>query len=309
MLSGSVRILNLDQSLTRQQKLCAKFNPAIVDLTDFSSAARHWLTTTTARRINSLLNPRDRNAVTFIGSGDYHHLCSLLIEKFQQPLSLVVFDYHPDWDVMPPRLGCGSWVSNVLKRDNIKKAILVGVSSEDISTFRIQTANLASLKSNRLEIYPWQHGPTAVIARRVPDNVSLEVTRGLFLNKIRWRQLKQENLKGFFTQVLKRIPTKEVYVSIDKDCLRNEESLTNWEEGCFSLEDLMMMLGLIKERFDIVGLDLSGDYSRPRVRNIFKRISLAWDHPRNYSASGKEESLIDATNEQTNIRILELLQA
>jgi len=307
MLSQTVRILNFDNSLINQQKLRAKFNPEIVDLRDFSCAARHWMSAATAAGIQKILLPQDKNNPTFIGSGDYHHISSLLISQFQQPLSLIVFDYHPDWDILPPRLGCGSWISQVLKNDNIKKVILVGISSDDISTFHIQSANLAALKNSRLEIYPWQHPPATVFARRVPDNFSLEVKRGLFSSRIGWRQLKEQNLNVAFPEILKRIPTEEVYLSIDKDCLRREDSLTNWEEGCFSLGDLALMLKLIREKFDIAGVDITGDYSSPSVKNIFKKFTLGLDHPKDYSAAGKEQPLIDAVNQETNIRILELL--
>ena len=91
-----------------------------------------------------------KNRITFLGSGDFHHISSNLINQFNQPCSLIVFDYHPDWDILPPRKGCGSWVSEVLKNKNIKKIILIGVSSSDISTLNIQSANLASLKDNRV---------------------------------------------------------------------------------------------------------------------------------------------------------------
>ena len=307
MLSRTIRILNFDHSLTGQKQLRAKFNPQIVDLRDFFSAARHWMSTGTAAGIQKILLPEDKNSPTLIGSGDYHHISSLLISQFQQPLSLIIFDYHPDWDILSPRLGCGSWITNILKNQNIKKVILVGVSSEDISTWRIQTANLASLKNNRLEIYPWQHRPSSVIFRKVPDNLSLKVTRGLFSSKIEWRQLKEQNLSVVFPEILKGIPTEEVYISIDKDCLRSEDALTNWEEGCFSLGDLALMLKLVRERFDIAGVDITGDYSLPQVKNIFKKIVLSLDHPKDYSASSKAGPLIDAVNQETNIRILELL--
>jgi len=49
--------------------------------------------------------------VSFLGSGDFHHISNILIGRINQPLSVVVFDHHPDWDTLPPRFGCGSWVT------------------------------------------------------------------------------------------------------------------------------------------------------------------------------------------------------
>lgn len=309
MLLKQARILNFDNSLTRQKKLLSHFNPKIVDLRAFSSACRHWMSRRTAGKIKSVLDPRDRNVPTFIGSGDYHHISGVLIRQFQQPLTLIVFDFHPDLDIMPPRLGCGSWMSSSLEMDNIKKAILIGVSSDDISAWRIQSADLGSLKNSRLEIYPWQHRPTTVVLRKVADNASFEVKRGRLSSRIHWQELKDGDLSVLFGRVLERIPTAAVYISIDKDCLRRQDALTNWEEGAMGLDNLLFMLGLIKERFDIAGLDISGEYSPPDTKNILKRISLALDHPKDYSACANTQESIDRVNEDTNIKILELLNA
>src|SRR2546423_6924446 len=41
------------------------------------------------------------------GSGDFHHLSALWIRRLAEPFVLVSFDNHPDWDVRPPRWGCG----------------------------------------------------------------------------------------------------------------------------------------------------------------------------------------------------------
>ena len=45
------------------------------------------------------------------GSGDFHHLSALWIRRLTEPFVLVSFDNHPDWDVRPPRWGCGGWIN------------------------------------------------------------------------------------------------------------------------------------------------------------------------------------------------------
>ena len=129
-----IRVLNLDDSLLAQKTFLKEYSPNIVDLKRYGPRARIWLDSKTARSIANELDPTVKHYPTFIGSGDYHHLSSLLIQQFDEPLTVVVFDHHPDWDIMPPRLACASWVTYVLRRPNIKKVILVGISSEDIST-------------------------------------------------------------------------------------------------------------------------------------------------------------------------------
>lgn len=308
MLSGALRILNFDDSLIKQKRLLEQFHPTIINLTKFGPACRHWMDKKTAGKIGGFLDPELKNAITFLGSGDFHHVSSLLIEQFRSPLSVIIFDYHPDWDIMPPRLACGSWVNRILKMRNILKVILVGVSSSDISSFWVGSGNLNSLKDGRLEIYPYSHPPSKVLFRDVPENISVQVRRGLFYIDIHWQELKDKNLSDFFPQIIKRIPTQQVYISIDKDVLKSDYSLTNWEEGYFELDDLLIMLRIIKMRLDIVGLDITGDYSRMQLRNKIKAICANFDHPKNYTAKNKPETSIDSINEQTNISILESLK-
>jgi arginase family enzyme len=261
-----------------------------------------------ASKIFGYLDPALRSAVTFIGSGDFHHVTALLLGQFRDPLSVIVFDHHPDWDILPPRLGCGSWVTASLGRDNIRKFVLMGVSSEDIGGDSIHSGNLRALMHDRVEIYPYARKPTKVFIRGVPDNISLlEVKRSVFSRTIHWQELKNKNIPDFFLQVIKRLPTKEVYVSIDKDCLKADYSLTNWEEGSFTLEELLMMLAVIKENARIVGVDILGDYSKQDSWGLVRGICARLDHPRNYSAKDKPEDRLIWLNEQTNIKILELL--
>ena len=263
-----------------------------------------------ARMVNEIrrvLRPEHRRAITFLGSGDFHQVSSLLIEQFGEPISVIVFDHHPDWSMLPPKLHCGSWVTDVLKMQNVKKLVLLGVSSEDISSPWIQAGNLSALEDNRVEIYPYRHKPTRTLLRQVPDNESIRVKRGFFSNIVYWKELEKQNVTEFFFHLLERLETKQVYVSIDKDCLTAAHSLTNWEEGYFKLEELLQIVQLIKTHLNIVGLDIVGDYSPSIMRGCGKALLARIDRPKNYSAKGKPKDVACAINERTNMKILELL--
>jgi len=307
MLNKSIRVLNFDDSLTRQQNLLSRYKTEIIDLKGLALEARLWMDKKTKNEIERRIQGSPKNSVTFIGSGDFHHISSILINEFKEPVSVIIFDFHPDLDSLPPHMACGSWVNQILKKKNIAKCILIGVSSDDISSWSLQSANLSSLKDNRVEIYPYMHEPSRVFFKRVPDNVCLEVKRKLLFSTIYWNELKGKNLREFFLSVLKRIPTKQVYISIDKDCLKKEDALTNWEEGYLSLEELLLMLKLIKENLDIAGADITGDYSRICIKNKFKKFFSRLDHPKELAVDGVPEHLVTATNEQTNLKLLELL--
>ena len=309
MLNKSIRVLNLDDSITKQQNLISRYKAEIIDLKEFGPKARLWMNEKTKTRLEEKMQGSSADSVTFLGSGDFHHISSTLINQFHQPLSVIVFDFHPDWDTLPPRFGCGSWISRILENKNIKKCILAGVSSGDISSGWLQSGNLDSLENDRLEIYPYAHKPSRVFFRRIPQSLSFKFKRRLLFDEIYWNELKNKNLKDFFSSILKRLPTKEVYVSIDKDCLKRNYALTNWEEGFLSLDELLLMLDLIKQELDIVGADITGDYSRIDINGKIKGVLSRLDHPAQSLTEKLSESIITATNEQTNLRLMELLTA
>jgi len=306
-LSSQVRILNFDSSVTRQTNLLRQFHPTIVDLQQLGPASRLFMNDATAREVRRVLAPELKSAITLLGSGDFHHVSSLLIEQFTEPISVIVFDHHPDWDILPPRLHCGSWVTQALRRPNVKKVVLVGVSSHDISCPYIHSGNLHALKDDRLEIYPAIHASTRVFFRQVPDNRSVSVRRGLLSSLITWQELRSTDLTARMSQVVKQVTPKQVYVSIDKDCLRADASLTNWETGDLRLGELTQLLTLISQELEIVGLDVVGDYSPPHVKGWLKTLMERLDRPKTFSANGKSEAEITAVNERTNLRLLDVL--
>lgn len=307
MLSNKVRILNFDNSLIRQTRLIERYRPDIIDLTAIGRSCRLWANKKTAAAIGAALQPQARHAVTFLGSGDFHHVSQLLVSRFAEPLTLIVFDFHPDWDILPPSLGCGSWVSRALERRNFSKVLLLGISSDDISSPAIHTGNLHALQEDRLEIYPCAHKPTRVLFREVPDNSSLKVRRSGIASEITWTELQGRNMEMFMAGLLQRCASRKAYISIDKDCLCSAHALSNWEEGRFSLDELLRLLKVIQEIMDIVGLDITGEYSEPAVAGRIKALCSRLDHPAGYSAEGKPLEKINTINEETNLRILELL--
>jgi arginase family enzyme len=309
VLTKSIRILNFDDSITKQKNLLSQYENQVLDLKDLGMQARCWVNSNIRSVIQKRIQNSPKNSITFLGSGDFHHVTELLLAQFDEPLSVITFDFHPDWDTLPPRFGCGSWVNEVLKRKNIAKFILLGVSSADISSFNIQSGNLSSLKDDRVEIYPYSHHPSLIFLKKIPENVSVKTGKRLFFNRIYWDELKNKNLEDFFQNLLKRMPTRKVYVSIDKDCLSNDYALTNWEEGKFSLEEILRLLKLIKQNLDIAGLDITGDYSPIAVKGIFKKITSHLDHPKDIKANTLPESFITALNEETNLKILKLLNS
>lgn len=305
MLSQNIRILDFDASVIKQHSLLARYPHQVIDLRDLAPQARLWMNGRVRSAILGRLGQTRRDCVTFLGSGDFHHISLLLLEQFQEPISLINFDFHPDWDILPPRLACGAWLTQALKMKNILKFVLLGVSSGDISWPGIQSANLASLKDSRVEIYPYAHQPSQVFFRRVPRNISLKAKGSFLRSKIYWEELRSKNPEDFFRSLIKRLPVKKVYLSIDKDCLKNESALTNWEEGKLSLDELILILRLIRDNLEIAGLDITGDYSRISVSGRLKNLLSRFDHPKEVEADKIPAEEITRVNALTNLKILE----
>lgn len=78
------------------------------------------------------------------------------------------------------------------------------------------------------------------------------------------------------------IPTPRVYISVDKDVLR--EAVTDWGSGRLTLPSLIGCLLWLKKRYRVVGVDVCGEYT-PRspwpsrgelaVVTLHERVNLA----------------------------------
>jgi len=290
MLSRRVRLLNFDDSVTRQSDFLARAAATTVDLTVPGPAARLWADCGQAAAIRRALDPGLKDAITFLGSGDYHYVSALLLEQFREPVTLVVFDQHPDWDTLPPWYGCGAWVSRALEQGNVAQVALVGNASADLAFPSVITGNLRAARSNRMLLLPYE-----APRRRVWPWSGLP-----------WRELKADP-PGIFADAIGRLACRQVYVSIDKDCLTAPHALTNWEEGRLTLDQLLGFIGTLRQTCEIVGLDVTGEYSAAPIPGRWKSWCSNFDHPQDFSARGHPPEEIDRVNGRTNQRILELL--
>lgn len=305
-----IRVLDFDHSVRRQKTLLAGFAHEIIDLTFLGPRVRYWMDSGAMAQLDGQIARLKKNAVTFLGSGDFHHVSERLISRFEEPLCVIAFDHHPDWSVLPAHRNCGSWVSRVVWKKNVLKTVLLGNASEDLGWFEILTGNLSALKDDRLEIYPYEHASTKVFFKKIPSNRSIKVKKGgIFASRLHWTELKNQDLAGFLQGLLARLPTRKVYVSIDKDCLQGSFAVTNWEEGKMTLDELLLMLKLIKENAEIIGADITGDYSPIRLTGAFKQCMSSFDHPKNLKVHTLTESDITSINEKTNLKILQVLNA
>ena len=90
----------------------------------------------------------------------------------------------------------------------------------------------------------------------------------------------QDNWREHFELFMANLGSAKVYVTIDLDCLRAEDALTNWENGRFTVADLEWALGKLREQSRIIGGDICGAYSEPKYARWKQRFASEWDHPK-----------------------------
>jgi arginase family enzyme len=196
------------------------------------------------------------------GSGDFHHLSALWARRLVDPFVLVSFDNHPDWDVRPPRWGCGGWVNRALELPHVKKVSVWGCGNFECWWPRQLFGNRRAEREGRLEVHPWADD------RPVSD----QNRRGAIM-RANWRER--------FARFVAELGGSDVYVTIDLDCLRAEDAVTNWESGRFTLDDLAWALTHLRgSKARIVAGDICGAFSPPIYARAKQRFAAEMDHPK-----------------------------
>jgi len=277
-MPAHLRILDTDGSVDAAALAAAAPWTSVtrVDLHDLGPSIRLWGRgkNIDAARARLAAATDSRPSVTFMGSGDFHHLAALLAERVEEPFTLLHFDNHPDWVRLAPRWHCGSWVNRVLGLPNVQRVVTVGCCSDDLVDPGRKGGNLPALDAGRLALFPWQHEPSRV-RRRIADGPGHTWRDG----HIHWHNLAVVPLQQAIDAVLAAIPTEAVWVTIDKDVLPESEALTNWDQGQMPLAALLAMLRAVGQRKRVLGADLCGEYSPPRHANWLKRIESKMDQP------------------------------
>lgn len=288
-----LRLLHMDGSLMAQPTLSGLAGSGlaqVINLKAEADALRLW-----ARRADMIAlarrmtedgpPPGDGAEITFMGSGDFHHLTAPLVARHAgTSLSIVHFDNHPDWGKWPPAYHCGSWVNRVLDMDHVAKVVTIGPCAGP-NWPQLKGANLKALADPRYELHPWRMAPSRLLGGRT----------------IAWNNLADGGWPGFATALAGRLPTEAVYVSIDKDVLHPDEAVTNWNQGEMRLDHVLECLRALAAQRRIVGIDVCGEFAPPRFPSLPKRVLARFDQPR-------PPAVPDLTrNDDANRRLLEAI--
>ena len=242
-----------------------------------------------AREMEEFYRTRAGELPAFLvyGSGDFHHLSALWVRKVARLTTVVSFDNHPDWDIRPPRWACGGWVNRALDLPLIERVNVWGCGNFECWWPGRLFGNQRAERSGRLAVHPWADERSAREQRR----------RGAI-----FRHDWQEK----FDRFVEGLGPKPVYVTIDLDCLREEEAATNWENGRFTLADLEWALDRLGRGQRIVGGDICGAWSPARYARRKQRFVSELDHPK---LPPLDPEVVRQTNQAALERLLPALLA
>jgi arginase family enzyme len=246
--------LNLDEAWAG----VATFLPQI-EATEWGRRLRF---TAPAREMEAFFRQIEPQLANFVlyGSGDFHHLAALWLRRVREPLVLVAFDNHPDWDIRPPRWAAGGWINRALELPQVRRAVIWGCGNFECWWPHQIFGNRKAEREDKLAVHPWADGRTGDARKR----------RGAIL---------RENWRDHFQQFARALEGENVYVTIDLDCLAPGLAWTNWENGRFSYDDVCWALNTLRQHARVVAGDLCGAYSEPRFARRKQRFAAAWDHP------------------------------
>lgn len=195
------------------------------------------------------------------GSGDFHHLSGLWLRRCEEPLVVVSFDNHPDWDVRPPRWCCGGWVNRALELPHVRKVSVWGCGNFECWWPGQVFGNRRAEREGRLELHAW-----------ADDRPRNDQQRRSAIFRPSWRE--------DFARFIRSISGGNVYVTIDLDCLQFGDAVTNWENGKFTLDDVAWAVGRLRSETQIVAGDICGAFSKPKYARVAQRFVATIDHPK-----------------------------
>jgi hypothetical protein len=262
-----------------------------LDLAAWQARIRYGCSLADLARLEEFLDANGTRTarVTFLGSGDFHHVSLALIRRVvsPRPFQVVVFDNHPDNMRYPWGIHCGSWVHHVCALPFVSGVTVVGIASADVSgphllenhwrpLLRGKLVYLCFAKLSRVAaLLPGFSDVSAAVDRR-PESIAARILGA---------------------------SADPIYLSIDKDVLAPAAVRTNWDQGVMGDEEL---LGIVERlRPWIFAADVTGEISFFRHTSRWKRL-LSWMDGQSLEPPSRLTEL-QAAHHRLNARLLDML--
>ena len=276
---------DFDGSLAMQQSLLQArgIQLSLQSMRQFERSARLWASASVFNALCAEVLEEDQPCFSLIGSGDYHHVTLALLKKHTAPLTLVLFDNHPDWMRPPHQYHCGTWVYSLARLAHVERIVIIGLESGDIAEDRFEKGDMKSYLQGKIVLLPYQ--PVQVGELTLKSSFKEHVFMGI-------------------AELLGEIETDHIYISVDKDCLRAEDARTNWEQGSMPLSTVTTAIRALKAHKQVVGADTVGDFSPVRFRSPLKWIASHLDRR---SQPREELEVASRINAAANALLIEAL--
>lgn len=156
----------------------------------------------------------------YLGNGNYHYLTLVLLARQKEPFTLITFDHHHDSSDFP-----------YSKMTSCGSWIQTAIQNLEF----LKKVLVIGASANKLEeLTPIPSPKLQLLYEKDISTKSLD-------------------------DLSKQIPTKNIYISIDRDFLSEKVVQTNWEQGTHSLEDLLWGMRKLTQHHRLVGADVCGD--------------------------------------------------
>lgn len=297
------RVLDLDGSIVRQTQLMQRMNTAVLRLQEWGPnlrlACRHVSLARFENRLAQLAgSPHDREPfLTFLGSGDFHHVSLALLRRLPGPCNLLVIDNHPDWMRGVPLLHCGTWLFHAAQLPGVRRIFHLG-GEVDFDNGYHWLAPWPMLRRGKIVVAPprrrfrgrrWSTIPHRPL-RRCP-------------NKAAGHRVVEDWLLPYRAE----LAAWPLYISLDKDVLTASEAVVNWDSGQLTVPELLAILEVFAAAAGgrLLGMDVVGDWSPVHLRGLLRRL-LHWsEHP--VLAIDADEAA--RRNEALNLRLVECMSS
>ncbi len=257
-------ILDFDGSVKLEPQDAAR----VIALQSWQESIRFGCRWTPFKRLEQTLAaqlPVDYGCV-FTGSGDYHHVSQLLLQRlaYLPPFDLVVCDNHPDNMRYPFGIHCGSWIYWASRLPQVQHIHVLGICSPDIALGHAWENHLTPLLRNKLTY--WN------------INVDTRWLKWMGAGDSSYTFSHADALTERFLVHLDKDRSRNIYLSLDKDALSPSVINTNWDQGELREDHLNQLIDACRGR--LIGADITGDVSAYRYQSRFKRWLSAADGQR-----------------------------
>jgi arginase family enzyme len=297
------RILDLDDSIVRQQTLVRQARAEVVPLRDWGPSLRLACAHGSIRRFEDHLtrllgsHSDNRPFLSFLGSGDFHHVSLALLRRLRVPCNLLVIDNHPDWMRGVPFLHCGTWLYHAAQLPAVARIFHVGGDVDFDNAYR-WLAPWSMLRSGKIVVAParrrfrgrrWANIENRPLRRRAGEAAC------------------HEDIEELLNPFRVELAARPLYISLDKDVLPASEAMVNWDSGHLTMPEVLEVLEAFVAAAggELAGMDGVGDWSPIRLRGLSRRVLHWTEHP-SLTIHAEEAT---RRNERLNLRLLERVSA